>query len=102
MEIFQVNEKYRFESLSRFNAMQYFHEFDRLITNHTNRKTDLISPDELELPWEPLYAVAKRVFYLSDSKVGLRRFFHPLRPALKSMVLQAKIYFPVSLKVDQN
>lgn len=60
------------------------------------KKKELISPDQLELPWRPLYDLCKRIMSGSTRAVGMYRYFMSLDGTLNSLVHAARYYFPVS------
>ncbi|XP_043271653.1 proteasome activator complex subunit 4B-like [Venturia canescens] len=63
--------------------------------NKLLQKPDLISPEEMELPWKPLYGIVKKIMFTSQSKEGLQRFPF-ISQILQTAVLRAKIHFPVT------
>lgn len=60
------------------------------------RKKGLISPDELELPWKPLYELVDRVQANGETCLGMYRSFDCLSDTLNMLVHVVKVYFPVS------
>lgn len=60
------------------------------------RKKELISPEELELPWEPLYKLVQRIIASGGTSLGMYRYFSSLESTLAALVYAAKVYFPVT------
>jgi proteasome activator subunit 4 len=54
------------------------------------RKKELISLDDLELPWQPLYELRKRIIEKSRAELGMYRYFTNLDGTLSSLILEAK------------
>ncbi|XP_076166569.1 proteasome activator complex subunit 4 isoform X2 [Ptiloglossa arizonensis] len=60
------------------------------------KKKGLISPDELELPWKPLYELVDRVQANGETCLGMYRSFDCLSDTLNMLVHVVKVYFPLS------
>ncbi|EFN87710.1 proteasome activator complex subunit 4B [Harpegnathos saltator] len=60
------------------------------------RKKELISPDDLELPWRPLYNLMHPIKGNSLISLGIRRQPPWLRNILRFLIRSAKVYFPLS------
>ncbi|XP_021936150.1 proteasome activator complex subunit 4B-like isoform X2 [Zootermopsis nevadensis] len=60
------------------------------------KKKELISPEELELPWRPLYDLCKRIMSTGPVAVGMYRCFSSLDGTLNKLVHAARHYFPAS------
>jgi len=60
------------------------------------KKKELISPDQLELPWRPLYDLCNRIMSSSTRAVGMYRYFSSLDSTLNTLVHSARYYFPTS------
>ncbi|XP_046740797.1 proteasome activator complex subunit 4-like [Diprion similis] len=60
------------------------------------KKKKLISREELELPWEPLYDLTYRIMATGKTAIGIYRYFPSVQSTLDVMVHAAKVYFPVT------
>ncbi|CAL7949711.1 unnamed protein product [Xylocopa violacea] len=60
------------------------------------KKKKLISPDELELPWRPLYKMVLRMLKTEEHHPEMCRFGNFFGGALESVIICAKAYFPLS------
>ncbi|XP_015120172.1 proteasome activator complex subunit 4 [Diachasma alloeum] len=60
------------------------------------RKTKLLTPSDLELPWRPLYDLKKRLMEVSISSADICRFPPRLPKVIQNVINAAKVYFPVS------
>ncbi|XP_043684421.1 proteasome activator complex subunit 4B-like isoform X1 [Vespula pensylvanica] len=60
------------------------------------KKKELLSPNDLELPWRPLYELNQRVRMSAESSIGMFRYFPFLGCTLNSLIHSAKIYFPLN------
>ncbi|XP_012258033.2 proteasome activator complex subunit 4B-like [Athalia rosae] len=60
------------------------------------KKKELISPEELELPWEPLYQLTYRIVATGEMALGMYRYFSNLESTLDALVHAAKVYFPIT------
>ncbi|KYM97994.1 Proteasome activator complex subunit 4 [Cyphomyrmex costatus] len=58
------------------------------------KKTKLISPKELELPWRPLYKIMTHC--LQHNSIGIHRNLSWLKSLLQCVIESVKIYFPLS------
>ncbi|XP_054011040.1 proteasome activator complex subunit 4B-like isoform X2 [Hylaeus anthracinus] len=58
------------------------------------KKKGLISPDELELPWKPLFDLVDHVTANEEPFLGMYRSFACLSDTLNILVHAVKIYFP--------
>jgi len=59
------------------------------------RKKRLISPDELELPWRPLYEIMAH--HLHRNPIGIYRNLSWCKTLLHCVIYSIKIYFPVRM-----
>ncbi|XP_025835713.1 proteasome activator complex subunit 4B-like [Agrilus planipennis] len=59
------------------------------------KKRHLISPEELELEWKPLYDLCIRIMETSKTDLGMYRYFLTLENTLKNLIRFCRIYFPV-------
>lgn len=60
------------------------------------RKNDLISPQELELPWRPLYDLIMSLMARKPAQVTFHHYPARIKNMLESLIYAAKVYFPVS------
>ncbi|XP_046617317.1 proteasome activator complex subunit 4-like [Neodiprion virginianus] len=60
------------------------------------KKKELISPEELELPWKPLYDLTYRIMATGETALGMYRYFSSIESTLDVLVHAAKVYFPVT------
>nr|XP_033324313.1 proteasome activator complex subunit 4A-like [Megalopta genalis] len=60
------------------------------------KKKALISPEELELPWEPLYKLACHMQSSAQTSLGMYRYSAGLTNTLNILVHAVKPYFPLS------
>ncbi|KYB26764.1 proteasome activator complex subunit 4 [Tribolium castaneum] len=60
------------------------------------KKKYLISRDELQLEWRPLYDLCIRVMEKSKTDIGMYRCFSTLEGTLMNVIRLARIYFPAS------
>ncbi|XP_070577632.1 proteasome activator complex subunit 4-like isoform X2 [Ptychodera flava] len=58
------------------------------------KKKELLSRDDLELAWRPLYQVVERVYYSRFEPLGLEWLPHTIDNVLKTLVKFARVYFP--------
>ncbi|XP_049827617.1 proteasome activator complex subunit 4-like [Schistocerca gregaria] len=58
------------------------------------KKKELLSPDELQLPWKPLFELCERIMNTSLTAIGMYRYFSSLENTLKNLVHAARFYFP--------
>ncbi|CAK1553892.1 unnamed protein product [Leptosia nina] len=56
----------------------------------------LISPEELTLPWRPLYDAGKRLFDKNSSNTGMFHYYMSLEATYMSMVKNARPYFEIT------
>ncbi|XP_039282651.1 proteasome activator complex subunit 4 isoform X2 [Nilaparvata lugens] len=59
------------------------------------KKKEALSPEDLTLPWQPLYELFKKIYTDSSTKLGMYRYVPSLSSALENLVLLARFYFPV-------
>ncbi|KAL4612987.1 proteasome activator complex subunit 4B-like [Arapaima gigas] len=69
--------------------------FARLLINLLKKK-ELLSRDDLELPWRPLYVLYERVLYSKTEHLGLNWFPNSIENVLKMLVKSCRPYFPES------
>lgn len=60
------------------------------------KKKELLSRDDLQLPWRPLYNLYERVVYSKTEHLGLIWFPNSLEHILKALVKSCRLYFPAS------
>ncbi|KZC11232.1 Proteasome activator complex subunit 4 [Dufourea novaeangliae] len=60
------------------------------------KKKGLISPEELQLPWKPIYNLTDHVQSKIKTSLGMYRYSALLRDTLNLLVHAVKVYFPVS------
>ncbi|XP_035261773.1 proteasome activator complex subunit 4B isoform X1 [Anguilla anguilla] len=60
------------------------------------KKKELLSQDDLQLPWRPLYELYERILYSKTEHLGLNWFPNSVEGALKMLVKSCRPYFPVS------
>ncbi|XP_076659583.1 proteasome activator complex subunit 4A [Halictus rubicundus] len=60
------------------------------------KKKTLISPEELQLPWEPLYKLTRDVLLSAQTSLGMYRYSAGLANTLNILIHAVKIYFPLS------
>ncbi|KAG8123071.1 hypothetical protein E2320_018500 [Naja naja] len=93
--------------------------FARLLINLLKKK-ELLSRDDLELPWRPLYEMLERILYSKTEHLGLNWFPNSCRPGLsspktfvlnvlhrcsvesvlKTLVKNCRLYFPESATAE--
>uniref|UniRef100_A0A8C3XZU5 Proteasome activator subunit 4 n=1 Tax=Catharus ustulatus TaxID=91951 RepID=A0A8C3XZU5_CATUS len=67
--------------------------FARLLINLLKKK-ELLSRDDLELPWRPLYEMLERILYSKTEHLGLNWFPNSVESVLKTLVKSCRPYFP--------
>ncbi|XP_033974849.1 proteasome activator complex subunit 4B-like [Trematomus bernacchii] len=60
------------------------------------KKKELLSRDDLQLPWRPLYALYERVVYSKNEHLGLVWFPNSVDHILKALIKSCRLYFPAS------
>ncbi|CAI5658584.1 unnamed protein product [Oreochromis niloticus] len=60
------------------------------------KKKELLSRDDLQLPWRPLYDLYERVFYSKTEHLGLIWFPNSVDHILKALIKSCRLYFPAS------
>ncbi|KAA8581409.1 hypothetical protein FQN60_002990 [Etheostoma spectabile] len=60
------------------------------------KKKELLSRDDLQLPWRPLYDLYDRVIYSKNEHLGLIWFPNSVDHILKALIKSCRLYFPVS------
>uniref|UniRef100_A0A674B5T3 Proteasome activator subunit 4 n=1 Tax=Salmo trutta TaxID=8032 RepID=A0A674B5T3_SALTR len=60
------------------------------------KKTELLSREDLELPWRPLYELQDRILYSKTEHLGLNWFPNSVENVLKTLVKSCRPYFPES------
>uniref|UniRef100_A0A8D2L1E2 Proteasome activator subunit 4 n=1 Tax=Varanus komodoensis TaxID=61221 RepID=A0A8D2L1E2_VARKO len=66
--------------------------FARLLINLLKKK-ELLSRDDLELPWRPLYEMLERILYSKTEHLGLNWFPNSVESVLKTLVKNCRPYF---------
>ncbi|XP_036402211.1 proteasome activator complex subunit 4A [Megalops cyprinoides] len=69
--------------------------FARLLINLLKKK-ELLSREDLELPWRPLYELQERILYSKTEHLGLNWFPNSVENVLKTLVKSCRPYFPPS------
>ncbi|XP_076868497.1 proteasome activator complex subunit 4A isoform X2 [Brachyhypopomus gauderio] len=69
--------------------------FARLLISLLKKK-ELLSRDDLELPWRPLYELQDRILYSKTEHLGLNWFPSSVEGVLKTLVKSCRPYFPES------
>ncbi|KAJ8396071.1 hypothetical protein AAFF_G00026030 [Aldrovandia affinis] len=69
--------------------------FARLLVSLLKKK-ELLSQDDLELPWRPLYELYERILYSKTEHLGLNWFPNSVEGVLKILVKSCRPYFPES------
>ncbi|XP_077299850.1 proteasome activator complex subunit 4-like isoform X2 [Arctopsyche grandis] len=75
------------------------HKFCTLLILLTKRY-HLISPEELTLPWKPLYDLGRRIFAKCASTLGMYHYISSLETTYSVMLQYVKIYFPISATLE--
>ncbi|ETE72009.1 Proteasome activator complex subunit 4, partial [Ophiophagus hannah] len=73
--------------------------FARLLINLLKKK-ELLSRDDLELPWRPLYEMLERILYSKTEHLGLNWFPNSVESVLKTLVKNCRLYFPESATAE--
>uniref|UniRef100_A0A8C7ZN05 Proteasome activator complex subunit 4 n=1 Tax=Oryzias sinensis TaxID=183150 RepID=A0A8C7ZN05_9TELE len=60
------------------------------------KKKELLSRDDLQLPWRPLYDLYERVIYSKTEHLGLIWFPNSVDHILKALIKSCRLYFPSS------
>ncbi|KAJ8385476.1 hypothetical protein AAFF_G00185720 [Aldrovandia affinis] len=60
------------------------------------KKKELLSRDDLELPWRPLCELQERILYSKTEHLGLNWFPNSVENVLKTLVKNCRPYFPES------
>uniref|UniRef100_A0A3Q3FX53 Proteasome activator Blm10 mid region domain-containing protein n=1 Tax=Kryptolebias marmoratus TaxID=37003 RepID=A0A3Q3FX53_KRYMA len=60
------------------------------------KKKELLSRDDLQLPWRPLYNLYERVVYSKTEHLGLIWFPNSVDHVLKALIRSCRLYFPAS------
>uniref|UniRef100_A0A3B4AX17 Proteasome activator Blm10 mid region domain-containing protein n=1 Tax=Periophthalmus magnuspinnatus TaxID=409849 RepID=A0A3B4AX17_9GOBI len=60
------------------------------------KKKELLSRDDLQLPWRPLYDLYEKVVYSKTEHLGLIWFPNSVDHILKALVKSCRLYFPAS------
>uniref|UniRef100_A0A4W5P868 Proteasome activator subunit 4 n=1 Tax=Hucho hucho TaxID=62062 RepID=A0A4W5P868_9TELE len=60
------------------------------------KKRELLSREDLELPWKPLYELQDRILYSKTEHLGLNWFPNSVENVLKTLVRSCRPYFPES------
>ncbi|KAM4716279.1 proteasome activator complex subunit 4B-like [Anableps anableps] len=58
------------------------------------KKKELLSRDDLQLPWRPLYELYERVIYSKTEHLGLIWFPNSVDHILKALIKSCRLYFP--------
>uniref|UniRef100_A0A3B5LCD9 Proteasome activator Blm10 mid region domain-containing protein n=1 Tax=Xiphophorus couchianus TaxID=32473 RepID=A0A3B5LCD9_9TELE len=60
------------------------------------KKKELLSRDDLQLPWRPLYELYERLIYSKTEHLGLVWFPNSVDHILKALIKSCRLYFPAS------
>ncbi|KAM9425985.1 proteasome activator complex subunit 4B [Pholidichthys leucotaenia] len=60
------------------------------------KKKELLSRDDLQLPWRPLYELYERIIYSKTEHLGLIWFPSSVDHILKALIKSCRLYFPAS------
>ncbi|XP_074520213.1 proteasome activator complex subunit 4B [Halichoeres trimaculatus] len=60
------------------------------------KKKELLSREDLQLPWRPLYDLYERVVYSKTEHLGLIWFPNSVDHILKALIKSCRLYFPAS------
>uniref|UniRef100_A0A8C1DL57 Proteasome activator subunit 4 n=1 Tax=Cyprinus carpio carpio TaxID=630221 RepID=A0A8C1DL57_CYPCA len=60
------------------------------------KKKELLSREDLELPWRPLYELQDRILYSKTEHLGLNWFPSSVEAVLKTLIKNCRPYFPES------
>uniref|UniRef100_A0AAQ5Y8J2 Proteasome activator Blm10 mid region domain-containing protein n=1 Tax=Amphiprion ocellaris TaxID=80972 RepID=A0AAQ5Y8J2_AMPOC len=60
------------------------------------KKKELLSRDDLQLPWRPLYDLYERIIYSKTEHLGLIWFPNSVDHILKALIKSCRLYFPAS------
>ncbi|KAG7506391.1 proteasome activator complex subunit 4B-like [Solea senegalensis] len=63
---------------------------------HLLKKKELLSRDDLQLPWRPLYDLYEKVIYSKTEHLGLIWFPSSVEHILKALIKSCRLYFPTS------
>ncbi|XP_035997904.1 proteasome activator complex subunit 4B isoform X2 [Fundulus heteroclitus] len=58
------------------------------------KKKELLSRDDLQLPWRPLYELYERIIYSKTEHLGLVWFPNSVDHILKALIKSCRLYFP--------
>uniref|UniRef100_A0A3B4UZE2 Proteasome activator Blm10 middle HEAT repeats region domain-containing protein n=1 Tax=Seriola dumerili TaxID=41447 RepID=A0A3B4UZE2_SERDU len=61
---------------------------------HLLKKKELLSRDDLQLPWQPLYDLYERIIYSKTEHLGLIWFPNSVDHILKALIKSCRLYFP--------
>ncbi|XP_071319028.1 proteasome activator complex subunit 4B [Trachinotus anak] len=61
---------------------------------HLLKKKELLSRDDLQLPWRPIYDLYDRVVYSKTEHLGLIWFPNSVDHILKALIKSCRLYFP--------
>ncbi|XP_078505604.1 proteasome activator complex subunit 4 isoform X2 [Lissotriton helveticus] len=73
--------------------------FSRMLVNLLKKK-ELLSREDLQLPWRPLYEMLERIIYSKTEHLGLNWFPTSIEGVLKSLVKSCRPYFPDDATVE--
>lgn len=59
------------------------------------KKRDLLTPDDLQLEWRPLYNLVERITEKSKSELGMYKYFSNLESTIDNLIHCCRFYFPV-------
>nr|XP_019938778.1 PREDICTED: proteasome activator complex subunit 4B-like [Paralichthys olivaceus] len=63
---------------------------------HLLKKKELLSRDDLQLPWRPLYDLYERIVYSKTEHLGLIWLPNSVDHILKALIKSCRLYFPAS------
>ncbi|KAM6951408.1 proteasome activator complex subunit 4B [Aplochiton taeniatus] len=63
---------------------------------HLLKKKELLSREDLELPWRPLYVLYDSIVYSKTEHLGLTWYPNSVETILKALIKSCRLYFPAS------
>ncbi|XP_064386719.1 proteasome activator complex subunit 4-like, partial [Halichondria panicea] len=70
------------------------------LLTHLLKKLKILSRDDLCLPWRPLYALRRRIFYSKFSELGMKIYPQHTCLAVEGLIQHARNYFPAECTKD--
>lgn len=66
-----------------------------LLVNRLLKKRRMLSPDDLQLPWKPVYELVKRVSLTKFKRLGMKVYSDRTVNAVKQFIGHVRCYFPI-------